>query len=62
MATDGLTGASMATPSKRVPGTPVLQRCFIGAHGIARGAFMEEGRDRFFGFIGEPLCVFQAGR
>ena len=49
------------TVTKRMPGAPVLQRCFIGARGVARGAFMEEGRDRFFGFIGKPLRVFQAG-
>ena len=47
--------------SKRMPGAPVLQGGFIGARGVVRGAFMEEGRDRFFGFIGKPLRVFQAG-
>src|ERR1039458_7816760 len=48
--------------AQRMPGAPVLQRCFVGARRVARGAFMEEGRDGVFGFVGQPLCIFQGSR
>jgi len=45
--------------AQRMPGAPVLQGSFISARGVARGAFMKEGRDRFLGLIGQALRVLQ---
>jgi len=62
MTPERATSDSMAGPYRRMPGTLVVKRCFIGARGIARGTFMKERRDRVFGFGRETLGVFEVGR
>src|ERR1035441_803971 len=50
------------TVTQCMPGAPVLQRGFIGACRVARGAFMEEGGHGVFGFLGQTLRIFQCRR